>query len=89
LIATGGKPDATLFCSAGGFGAHRAEHAAEWSCLPAIAPAGLRFVPIALGTAQFEPLEQLGMAIADVIAAQKQPVLIVASSDRTTTNPIQ
>jgi AmmeMemoRadiSam system protein B len=41
----------------------------------------LRFVPIALGTRQFEPLEQLGKALADVIAAQKDSVLIVASSD--------
>jgi len=62
--------------------AHRAEHAAEVE-LPflQLRQPDLRFVPIALGTAQFEPLEQLGMAIADVIAAQKQPVLIVASSD--------
>ena len=41
----------------------------------------LRFVPIALGTGQFEALAELGDAIADVIAAQNQPVLIVASSD--------
>jgi AmmeMemoRadiSam system protein B len=41
----------------------------------------LKFVPIALGTGQFEPLEQLGEAIADVIATQSNPVLIVASSD--------
>jgi AmmeMemoRadiSam system protein B len=41
----------------------------------------LKFVPIALGTRQFEILEQLGNAIADVIAAQNDPVLIVASSD--------
>lgn len=62
--------------------AHRAEHAAEVE-LPflQLRQPDLRFVPIALGTAQFEPLEQLGMAIADVIAAQEQPVLIVASSD--------
>ena len=39
------------------------------------------FVPIALGTGQFEALDQLGNAIADVIAAQSSPVLIVASSD--------
>jgi len=41
----------------------------------------LRFVPIALGTRQFAALEQLGNAIADVITAQKESVLIVASSD--------
>ena len=62
--------------------AHRSEHAAEvelpflQTCRP-----NLKFVPIALGTGQFEHLEQLGDAIADVIAAQNQPILIVASSD--------
>lgn len=62
--------------------AHRAEHAAEVE-LPflLLRQPELRFVPIALGTGQFETLEQLGMALADVIAAQKDPVLIVASSD--------
>ncbi len=62
--------------------AHRAEHAAEVE-LPflQIRQAELRFVPIALGTGQFEALEQLGNALGDVIAAQKEPVLIVASSD--------
>jgi hypothetical protein len=62
--------------------AHRAEHAAEVE-LPflQIRQAGLKFVPIALGTRQFEALEQLGKAIADVVAAQKDPVLIIASSD--------
>jgi AmmeMemoRadiSam system protein B len=62
--------------------AHRAEHAAEVELpfLQLLRP-GLRFVPIALGTARFEDLEQLGMALADVISAQKDPVLMVASSD--------
>ena len=62
--------------------AHRAEHAAEVE-LPflQLRQPDLRFVPIALGTRQFEALEQLGNAIADVIAAQKQAVLVVASSD--------
>jgi len=41
----------------------------------------LRFVPIALGTGQFEALEQLGVALADVIREHKEPVLMVASSD--------
>jgi AmmeMemoRadiSam system protein B len=39
------------------------------------------FVPIALGTGQFEPLEGLGLALAEAIAAHAKPVLIVASSD--------
>jgi MEMO1 family protein len=62
--------------------AHRAEHAAEVE-LPflQLRQPELRFVPIALGTRQFEALEQLGEALAEVIAAQKDPILIVASSD--------
>ncbi len=62
--------------------AHRAEHAAEVE-LPflLLRQPRLKFVPIALGTAQFEPLEQLGSALAQTIAAQKDRVLIVASSD--------
>jgi len=62
--------------------AHRAEHAAEVE-LPflQLRQPELRFVPIALGTGQYEALQQLGMALGDVIAAQSDPVLIVASSD--------
>jgi MEMO1 family protein len=62
--------------------AHRTEHAAEVELpfLQSIQP-NLKFVPIALGTSQFEALEQLGSAIADVIAEQGSRVLIVASSD--------
>jgi hypothetical protein len=62
--------------------AHRSEHAAEVE-LPflQIRQPALRFVPIALGTGQFEPLEQLGLALAEAISAQGKPVLIVASSD--------
>src|ERR1700686_334515 len=62
--------------------AHRAEHAAEVE-LPflQLRQPKLRFVPIALGTRQFDTLERLGYAIADVVAALKEPALIVASSD--------
>jgi MEMO1 family protein len=62
--------------------AHRNEHAAEVE-LPflQIRQPDLKFVPIALGTGKFEILEQLGEAIGDVIAAQSDPILIVASSD--------
>jgi MEMO1 family protein len=62
--------------------AHRGEHAAEVE-LPflLLRQPKLTFVPIALGTTQLDVLEQLGLAIADVVAAQKDPVLIVASSD--------
>src|SRR5580698_3746773 len=62
--------------------AHRNEHAAEVE-LPflQVRQHQLRFVPVALGTHQFEALEQLGEAIADAIADQNNPILIVASSD--------
>ena len=62
--------------------AHRAEHATEVE-LPflQLRQPALKFVPIALGTGQLEVLEELGHALADVIAAHKEPVLIVASSD--------
>ncbi len=62
--------------------AHRAEHATEVE-LPflQLRQPDLTFVPIALGTGQFEPLEQLGHAVAEVIAAQKDSILIIASSD--------
>ena len=62
--------------------AHRAEHAAEVE-LPflLLRQPELQFVPIAVGTGQFEVLEELGKAVADVIAAQSEPVLMVASSD--------
>lgn len=62
--------------------AHRAEHAVEVELpfLQLLQP-DLRFVPIALGTGQFEALEQLGLALADVISQQNARVLMVASSD--------
>jgi MEMO1 family protein len=67
------------------FAAHLAEHAIEVE-LPflLLRQPELRFVPIALGTREFETLEQLGVALADVIGAVSDlsdPVLIVASSD--------
>jgi len=62
--------------------AHKAEHAAEVE-LPflQLRQPELSFVPIVLGTRDFDILEQLGRAIAEVIAAQQDEVLIVASSD--------
>jgi MEMO1 family protein len=62
--------------------AHRAEHAIEVE-LPflQLQQPNLKFVPIALGTSLFEPLEKLGRALAEVIAARKDRILIVASSD--------
>jgi MEMO1 family protein len=62
--------------------AHRTEHAIEVQLpfLEARHP-GLTFVPIVLGTSHFDTLHALGEAIAVVIAAQPDPILIVASSD--------
>jgi AmmeMemoRadiSam system protein B len=62
--------------------AHRAEHAAEVE-LPFLQAksSNLSFVPIALGTGKFDVLENLGQAIADVVKAEAEPVLINASSD--------
>lgn len=62
--------------------AHRAEHAIEVE-LPflLLRQPGLTFVPIAVGTGRLHALEALGMAMADVIAVQKDRILIVASSD--------
>ena len=62
--------------------AHRSEHAIEVQ-LPFLQQRNrqLTFVPIALGTGQFEVLEHLGQAVADVVRQQTDPVLLVASSD--------
>ncbi len=62
--------------------AHRAEHAAEVQ-LPFLQALNseFSFVPIVLATGQFEILEALGTALADVLLQQNQPVLMIASSD--------
>ncbi len=62
--------------------AHRSEHAIEVQ-LPFLQSRRphFTFVPIALGTGQFEILEKLGEGVAEVVRAQEEPVLIVASSD--------
>lgn len=62
--------------------AHRGEHAVEVQ-LPFLQrrQPHFTFVPIALGTGNFETLEKLGKALAEVLRAQDEPVLIVASSD--------
>jgi AmmeMemoRadiSam system protein B len=64
------------------FEAHRSEHAIEVELpfLQARRP-DFTFVPIALGTGQFEILEKLGEALANVIQAQGEQILIIASSD--------
>jgi MEMO1 family protein len=60
--------------------AHRAEHAIEVELpfLQALQPE-LTFVPIALGTGQFQVLEDLGETMAE--AVRQERVLIIASSD--------
>ena len=62
--------------------AHRSEHAIEVQ-LPFLQQKRphLMFVPIALGTGIYEVLEQVGTALGEVLRAQDEPVLIVASSD--------
>jgi AmmeMemoRadiSam system protein B len=62
--------------------AHRCEHAIEVE-LPflQVRQPKLTFVPITLGTGRFEALNQLGVALAEAIAAYTKPILIVASSD--------
>jgi AmmeMemoRadiSam system protein B len=62
--------------------AHAAEHALEVQ-LPFLQrlAAEFRFVPIALGTDRIDVLEALGRALAAVIAAHDEPILIVTSSD--------
>jgi AmmeMemoRadiSam system protein B len=62
--------------------AHRSEHALEVQLpfLQRLAP-GFTFVPVALGTDRFAALDELGRAVSEVVAAQAEPVLVVASSD--------
>jgi AmmeMemoRadiSam system protein B len=62
--------------------AHRAEHSLEVQ-LPFLQRlvGDFRFVPIALGTDRFQHLAELGRAVEEVIAAQSDSILVVASSD--------
>jgi len=62
--------------------AHRSEHAIEVE-LPFLQARNprLTFVPIALGTGQFDVLQAFGEAVAAAVQSQDAPVLIVASSD--------
>jgi len=62
--------------------AHRAEHSLEVQ-LPflQLLAGEFHFVPIALGTVRLSALEELGRAIAEVVAAQGGEILVVASSD--------
>jgi AmmeMemoRadiSam system protein B len=62
--------------------AHSAEHSLEVQLpfLQRLAP-WFAFVPIVIGPAEWEPLEALGHALASVIGAEREPVLLIASSD--------
>jgi len=62
--------------------AHRSEHAIEVQ-LPflQVRTQRLSLVPIAVGTSDYDTLRGLGEALAEVISAQTEKVLIVASSD--------
>jgi MEMO1 family protein len=62
--------------------AHQREHSLEVQIpfLQRLAP-NLSFVPVVLATHRYPDLEALGHAVAQVIAAQKDPVLLIASTD--------
>jgi len=62
--------------------AHSAEHSLEVQ-LPFLQRlvADFTFVPIVIGTDRFDALKMLGHAVAQVVRAQKETVLIIASSD--------
>jgi AmmeMemoRadiSam system protein B len=62
--------------------AHAREHSLEVQ-LPFLQRiAGqFRFVPVVLATDRFAAIEELGRAVAEVVKAQSQPTLVIASSD--------
>jgi AmmeMemoRadiSam system protein B len=62
--------------------AHRTEHSLEVQIpfLQVLAP-GARFAAVCVGTSQPVALDALGRALARVVAAWSEPVLLVASSD--------
>ena len=62
--------------------AHSAEHSLEVQLpfLQRLVPS-FAFVPIVIGPAHWDTLEALGHALASVIASEREPVLLIASSD--------
>ena len=62
--------------------AHRNEHSLEVQ-LPFLqhCAGDFHFVPIAVGPVRLAGLEELGQAIAEVVAMHDEPILVVASSD--------
>jgi MEMO1 family protein len=62
--------------------AHAREHSLEVQIPFLQRLAGdFRFVPVVLATDRFPAIEELGHAVARVVAAQNEPVLVIASSD--------
>src|SRR6184192_1633809 len=63
--------------------AHRSEHAIEVQLpfMQHIGGAAVQFVPITIGTGNFQLLEELGRAIASVVEKIERTTLIIASSD--------
>ena len=49
--------------------------------LQQIAGENFRFVPVVLATDRFPVIEELGHAVAQVVSAQSEPVLVIASTD--------
>jgi AmmeMemoRadiSam system protein B len=62
--------------------AHESEHSLEVQIpfLRRLVPE-FRFVPVVIGTDRYGVLEDLGRSVAKVIAAQKESILVIASSD--------
>ena len=62
--------------------AHEREHSLEVQIpfLQQLAP-DFRFVPVVLGADRYALLEELGHAVAKVVAAQRERVLVIASTD--------
>jgi MEMO1 family protein len=63
--------------------AHAREHSLEVQIpfLQRMAGADFRFVPLVLATDRYGVMEDLGQAVADVVRAESEPVLVIASSD--------
>jgi MEMO1 family protein len=62
--------------------AHEREHSLEVQIpfLQRLVP-DFRFVPVVLASDGYDVLEQLGLAVAQVVSEQSDPVLVIASSD--------
>jgi AmmeMemoRadiSam system protein B len=62
--------------------AHEREHSLEVQIpfLQRLVP-DLRFVPVVLASDRYDALEQLGQSVAQVVSKQKDPVLVIASTD--------